>query len=212
MLYKEYRYFYPPRPKNRAPKEAIIDYCNKRFLAQCKGNGSNLTLYTNGIVLYAMNRHGEPMTRISIPNKELLSLCKNKGTWTVINGEYMNKAKKDSKGKLFNHKLIIFDILVIDDTHLIGKSFSERIEILDSLFIKCEFDDYIDQISENMFMFKSFDDSDDLVDMFEKISLIDMYEGFVFKRKRAKLELGRSELNNSTSQIKIRCKSSNYTF
>ena len=61
-----------------------------------------------------MNRHGDRLTRFEIKNEEILSLYKGTGGWTVLNGEYLNKNKRDETGKSFNHKLILFDILVND--------------------------------------------------------------------------------------------------
>ena len=121
--YTTYSYFYPPRPKNTIPRESISDYESKMFIAQPKLNGSNCTIFTDGEQVIVMNRHGERMTRFELDKEEILALHRCKvGNWMVLNGEYMNKNQKDKNGKAFNHKLVLFDILVYDNEHLIGKN------------------------------------------------------------------------------------------
>lgn len=144
-----------------------------------------------------------------MPNNEFLSLYRGNG-WFVLNGEYMNKSKINQKGNVFNQKLVIFDVLVYNGVQTIGMTFNERIELLNKLFISTEYDDYINKISENVYIVKSF--YQNFKNTYEKIVQIDMYEGWVLKKKGSKLKNGLSEKNNTDTQMKFRKPTKNYSY
>jgi ATP-dependent DNA ligase len=159
-----------------------------------------------------MNRHGKRLTNFRLTDEEVIkSLYHGNGEWMAINGEYMNKSKNDKFTKLFNHKFVIFDILILKGNYLLGSTFEERIEILDDIYgqVECE-DEFLFKLSENIYRVKSY--KKDFNDTFTKLIEIDMYEGLVIKRRNAKLELGTSEMNNVRSQIKCRRKTKNYPY
>lgn len=211
MKYSNYRYIYPPRPKNAIPPTDLNSYDNGSMVGQPKLDGSNCLIFTNGLDVKVMNRHSQLMTRFDIPKEEILTLYKGTGGWTVINGEYMNKSKREDFGNIFNHKLVIFDILVSDGDYLIGKTFEHRIEILNDMFGVSETDfSYLYGISENIYRVKTFDNS--FLNKFDILTKIDMVEGLVLKRKNARLEIGNTELNNVNSQIKSRKPTKNYKY
>ena len=211
MKYSNYRYIYPPRPKNAIPSSDLNSYDNGTMLAQPKLDGSNCLIFTDGKTVKVMNRHSQPITRFEIPTEEILSLYKGSGGWTVINGEYMNKSKRDETGNTFNHKFVIFDILVNDGDYLIGKTFDQRVKILDEMFGTIESEkQYLYSISVNVFRVKTY--TERLLDNFERLVRIDMVEGLVMKRKNARLEIGNTELNNVNSQLKSRKPTKNYKY
>lgn len=211
MKYANYRYIYPPRPKNAIPQSDLYSYDNGTMLAQPKLDGSNCLIFTDGNTVRVMNRHSQPLTRFEIPKDEILSLYRGDGGWTVINGEYMNKSKRDESGTTFNHKLVIFDILVSNGDYLIGKTFEQRMNLLDEMFDKKESAHaYLHAISENVFRVKTY--TERLSHNFEILTKIDMVEGLVLKRKNARLEMGNTELNNIKSQVKCRKPTKNYKF
>lgn len=68
MKYSNYRYIYPPRPKNAAiPSSDLNSYDNGTMLAQPKLDGSNCLIFTDGKTVKVMNRHSQPITRFEIP-------------------------------------------------------------------------------------------------------------------------------------------------
>ena len=140
---------------------------------------------------------------------EFLSLYRGNG-WFVLNGEYMNKSKINQKGNVFNQKLVIFDVLVYNGVQTIGMTFDERIELLNKLFVSTEYDGYINKISENVYIVKSF--YQNFKNTYEKIVQIDMYEGWVLKKKGSKLKNGLSEKNNTDTQMKFRKPTKNYSY
>lgn len=213
MKYEVFRYIYPPRPKNAVPTTELDFWDNNTMIAQPKLNGSNCTIYTNGDDFLAYNRHGLQLSNFQLQKEEILKLYKNinKGTWLVLNGEYLNKSQKDETGQVFNHKFVIFDLLVIDSNYLIGKTFQDRVEILDKLYGRENSEkDYLYKITENIYRVKSYQSG--FKDLYNQLTKIDIVEGLVCKRKTGRLELGTTENNNVKSQIKFRKATKNYRF
>jgi len=211
MRYDNYKYIYPPRPSNSIPVEDLDFWDNNSLLCQLKFNGSNCSIYTNGSKVITMNRHNQRLTNFQLSDNEIKEIYSGNGQWMMINGEYLNKNKSDENGESFNHKLIIFDIIVLNNDHLIGKTFSERVSMLDDLYGKSSSDkEYLYGVSKNVYRVKSFENG--FKELYDKYSSIDMIEGLVMKRKNAKLEMGLREENNNRSQIKCRKVTKNYKF
>lgn len=207
--FKKYRYIFPPRPEYKTTSGELIKYDNGLYIGQPKLNGSNLTIYTNGVDVYIMNRHKQPMSNIKLNTQLFRNLHRGNG-WMAINGEFMNKSKKDSNGNLFNQKFVIFDILVYNDRQTVGKTNSERIVLIDELYPSVSYDNYIKKYNEDVYVVKSFDKNFKVI--YNDIINIDMYEGLVLKDRNAKLKNGISQKNNIRTQIKVRKPTKNYTF
>lgn len=213
MKYKAYNYIYPPRPSNAVPLTVLKDWDNNSMIAQPKLNGSNCVIFTDGKQLFVMNRHHQRLTNFRISREEILSLYKpDFDGWLVLNGEYLNKSKTDEKAEVFNHKFVIFDILVHNSTYLVGKTFSERVDLLDTLYGTNDSNKwYLHSVSQNVFRVKSYET--DFVNLFNNLTHRgSVIEGLVLKRRNARLELGNTENNNSKSQIKCRVATKNYKF
>jgi hypothetical protein len=209
--YLTYRYIYPPRPKNAIPDSELNFWDNNTLIAQPKLNGSNCLIFTNGIKNVVMNRHNQRLTNFRLSDAEILDIYRGNGGWLVLNGEYLNKNKSDESGQSFNHKFVIFDILCYDSEYLVGKTFEERINLLDNLYGELNSDkDYLYKISTNVFRVKSY--NSEFKNLYDTLTPIDMIEGLVLKRKSARLELGTSENNNIKSQIKCRKSTKNYKY
>lgn len=210
MKYLSYRYLYPPRPKNAIPDSELDFWDNNTLFCQPKLNGSNASIYTNGKKVIVMNRHGQRLTNVRLSDSEILSLYKGSG-WMILNCEYMNKSKSDENNQVFNHKFVIFDILSYNGEYLVGKTFEERIKLLDSLYGQVDSEkEYLFKVTENVYRVKSY--VDDFKSIYDKLTPIDMVEGLVMKRKNARLELGTSENNNTKSQLKCRKATKNYKY
>jgi hypothetical protein len=212
MNYNSFRYIFPPRPKNAIPDSDLNFWDNGSLVAQPKLNGSNCVIFTNGEKLMIMNRHSQYMTNVDIQRQEVLDLFKGEpGKWMVLNGEYLNKSKQDENRQTFNHKLVIFDILVYNSDYLVGKTFQERINLLDELYGKNDSEkSYLYSISNNVYRVKSFESG--FKSLYDQLTSIDMIEGLVLKRKNARLEIGNTENNNIKSQLKARKATKNYKF
>ena len=210
-LYNKFRYIFPPRPKNAIPVDELDFWDNNTLLSQPKLNGSNSLIFTNGEKVIVMNRHNQTLTNVRVTTDEIKSIYKGNGEWMVLNAEYMNKSQNDETGRPFNHKFVIFDILVLDGNYLVGTTFEQRVAILNDLYgqVDCE-KEHLYGISENIYRVKSYNGG--FLDLYNDLIKIDMYEGLVMKRKNAKLELGTNEMNNVRSQLKCRKPTKNYAY
>jgi hypothetical protein len=209
--YLTYRYIFPPRPKNAIPETELDFWDNGSLLAQPKMNGSNCLIFTNGVKTFVMNRHNQRLTNFRLTDAEIFNMYRGNGGWMILNGEYLNKNKQDENGDFFNHKFIIFDILCFESDYLVGKTFEERINLLQNLYGEVESDkNYLYKISDNIYRVKSY--FSNFKHIYNNLISIDMVEGLVLKRKTARLELGTSENNNIKSQLKCRKPTKNYKF
>jgi hypothetical protein len=208
--YLNYRYIFPPRPKNAIPDTELEFWDNGSLIAQPKLNGSNCVLFTNGVKTIAMNRHNQRLTNFNLSENEIKDIYRGEG-WMILNGEYMNKSKSDENNQVFNHKFVIFDILGYNGDYLVGKTFEERIVLLDKIYGQVDSEkEYLFKVTENVYRVKSY--LNDFKNIFDKLTPIDMLEGLVMKRKNARLELGTSENNNTKSQLKCRKATRNYKY
>ena len=204
---------YPPRPKNPIPPESIQKFEDGFFMAQPKLNGSQGVLYLSEKEFEFRNRHKELLTRVEIDSQELLGLHRGKGEM-ILCGEYLNKNKKHLDGADFNHKYVLFDILMFEGVHLVGQTFSQRQNLLRQLYREetKKFDGFIPQLNDlpNVYLVETFDSN--FTELYHQLVQIDMYEGIVLKDKYAGLEYGFSEDNNHKSQVKARKPTKNYAF
>ena len=209
--YINYRYIFPPRPKNAISPDDLNFWDNGTLICQPKLNGSNCLIFTNGQKIIVMNRHNQRLTNFQLSDAEVKNLYRGNGGWMILNGEYLNKSKSDETGQAFNHKFVIFDILCYDGDYLVGKTFEERVNLLDTLYDCIESEkDYLYSISTNVYRVKSYRDG--FKSFFDKYTPIDMIEGVVLKRVNARLELGATEQNNIKSQLKSRKPTKNYKY
>lgn len=208
--YENYRYIYPPRPKNAIPDSELQFWDNQSLIAQPKLNGSNCLIFTNGVRIVVMNRHNQRLTNFQLCESDIKDIYRGDG-WMVLNGEYLNKNKSDECGNSFNHKLVIFDILCYDGDYLLGKTFQERVDLLDKIYGKIDSEkDYLFKVSKDVYRVKSY--LSGFKSLYDKLTPIDMIEGLVMKRKNARLEIGATENNNIKSQIKCRKATRNYKY
>lgn len=203
------QYIYPPRPEHKIKPESLIRYDNNTYLGQPKLNGSNCTLYISSGDFTQRNRHKDTITNFKMNKQEILSLYVGNGEIVLV-GEYMNKSKKDINGDTFNNKFVIFDILVFENQYLVGSTFDERYNLLKSIYNVKDYGEFLFQITENVFLVKSF--TDKFTKRYNDIVKVDMLEGWVLKRRDAKLERGTREKNNVNTQLKCRKPTKNYEF
>lgn len=207
--YKKYLYLWPPRPENKIKPESIIKFDNNTFISQCKFNGSNCTIYLNGTDYSIGNRHKGTIGNFKLKPVEVNRLYDGSKGYRVVVGEYMNKSKKDENGKTWNDKFVIFDILVNDGQHLIGSTYEQRLELLQEIYNTKPYNNYVDQITDNIFLIKSF--TGDFTKLYHDVVKVDMLEGLVLKLKKGKLSDGNAK-SNSNWMIKCRKPTLNYEF
>jgi len=199
---------YPPRPEYCLSDDQLIKY-EKDHFTQPKLNGSCATIYIKKEEIKNFGRHrNENLSNFTLSDDDLKILnCGNKN-WNVFVGEYMNKNKKGVDGKPWNHKFVIFDILVYNGEYLLGTTFQERVKLLDNIFDIVEENDYLYKITDKIYRVKTF--YDNFQKRWKDIIKIDMFEGFVLKKINQKLTRGTTEKNNLSH--KCRKSTRNYHF
>ena len=130
----------------------------------------------------------------------------------VLVGEYMNKSRKDELGNVWNHKMVVFDILVYESELLTGETTTTRVQLLEELFPERAFKPYLSKITKNIWRVNSITDTSGYTDRFENIKRIDMFEGFVLKKMDAVLKPPLRQTDNSKSQLKVRKPTLNYRY
>lgn len=201
-------YVYPPRPENTFPKERLKDFEKmKMFLAQPKLNGSSCVAIINNGKVRFYNRHKETFAKFNFSGEELLQNLKVTGL-TILCGEYLNKSQNDEKGDT-NFRYVLFDILSYDGTSLVNQTVQQRQDLLRSIFEIKEYNNWIDRISNNLFIVKNFET--DFEKLWNEITPYAVYEGLVLKKKSGKLRPGTTKNNNTDWSIKCRKPTKNYT-
>jgi hypothetical protein len=210
MFYHEYKFIFPPRTDIKTDPKVLINPDHfKGYIAQPKMNGDCMEIATNGIEFHIRHRDGSLFKKNIAMTEKLKQFMKyvEKGKWMVIVGEHMIKSKMGSDGKPFNEKFIIHDILVHDSNWLVGTTYKERIELLDSIFGK--FHTLQEKWlwatdSVDIFRVKSYYDEKEFYNIYKEVIQVDMYEGFVLKKAEQKLLPAFSMSNNKMGICKIR--------
>ena len=218
MIYDQFKYLYPPRPQFKIPPSDLIKYENGDYYAQIKYNGTACVVFTNGEELQVYNRHKQTLSKYSpfIPFKKFSP----DGKWYVYAGEYLNKGQKGENGDIERDKFVIWDCLVYAGEYLVGKTFSERMAMIDARY-PCygmrvgekylESYDYLCSTTiEGVYKSPVYCAGFDF--LYEDLIKTDLYEGVVLKKRDAKLTFGFQEKNNSEWQLKCRKENKLYHF
>lgn len=214
MNYDNYRYIFPPRAEFPVHPDTLSTDRYQGYIAQPKLNGDCTLIFTDGTQFIVMDRNNKPFKKV-IPMLNKLQQLKFGSKWQVFVGEHMVKSKKNIQGDIWNNKFVIFDILVHDSIHLLGKTFDERIQLLDKLFgtIRLINDPFLYSTPyEDIFRVRSFYDHEQFTNLFKELIKTDMYEGIVLKKANSPLQNGVSSTNNHLSQVKTRKPTKNYLF
>jgi hypothetical protein len=208
--YLNFKYYFPPRPEYMVQADKLSTY-EEKYFAQPKLNGSCCEIYIKGDEVKNFGRHqNEKLTGFKLKIDDLRVLNCGNDNWNVIVGEYMNKSQTGLDGKVWNHKFVIFDILVYNGEYLLGSTFEERVALMDELFGTVEENEYLYKINDNVYRVKTFYDK--FLERWNEIVKIGMLEGLVMKKKEAKLERGLSESNMKLYMAKCRKETKLYKF
>ena len=185
---------YPPRPEYVISPDQLYKY-EKDHLIQCKLDGTCVAIFIKGDEFKYFGRHqNESISNFKLKLEDLKILNCGNDNWNVIVGEYMNKNKKGIDGEPWNHKFVIFDILVYNGEYLLGTTFGERVALLDKIFGTTDENEFLYKITDKIFRVKTF--YDNFLERWKNITKIDMLEGVVLKKKEQILRKALSEKNN----------------
>ena len=213
ISYTEPDYLFPPRPKRKIKPSNLTKYETGEYLLQPKMDGSCAVIFTNGEQVIVKSRHKREFSRCKMNTREIKEAHRgDPGSWMVFVGEYMNKSRQDELGCVWNHKLVVFDILVYNSKLLLGMSTIDRMRLLEDIYPERPFKPYLSKISKNIWRVKSIYEPEGYLDKFNKIKCVDMFEGFVLKKMEAVLYPPYRIDNNSASQLKVRKPTKNYRY
>jgi hypothetical protein len=222
--YNEFKYIYPPRPESTMAPDQLNEIC-EGWIAQPKYDGKCAVLFLNGQQDYRIyNREGKPLSNYQQLNFLELN---DSSKYMVLCGEYLNRNRKGEDGIPFNHKFIIWDILVWKGRYLIGETFEYRMKIQLDLFrylnlavtdeghlVEKEppfkYEHLTPTRVDNIYMAPCYVNF--FKPLYDNLVKTDLYEGMVLKKASAKLDKGFTERNNVGWQVKVRKATKNYTF
>jgi len=208
VRYDSYRYLWPPRPELKLTADKLPTFDDGRFVAQPKLNGANVLAFIKETESQVMNRHNENKTG-SI-NVDFRSLHRGTG-YMVLNGEWMEKSKKDENGNNFNQHFVLFDILVYDGWILSGSTAADRIRLMKDLYGNEQHSKFLYQTGvPNVVRVKTY--AGNFQSLYNQLVPIDMYEGVVLKRRDAILNHPFSQSANTKWLIKARKETKIYKF
>ena len=221
MRYEGYTYLWPPRPSKAIPENMIHFYESRGWVAQMKKNGTNTVMFvTPDKEIITKTRHNadhKAWDQSSSKALDIFASLPGDG-WYVLNCELLH-----SKTSLVKDTFYVWDILVADGDLLVGKTYTERQDILKKLFNVEEVDNVIQLgndshyiLNEKVWLAKTITNGFDKVMRLanaqkpEKGAPVD--EGIVMKNPSAKLEMPGRKTSNSKWQVKCRIAHKNYDF
>lgn len=209
-------YIYPPRPEVKIPSSDLHKFDDGTYFGQTKYNGSCCVLFVTETDHKAWNRHKEPMSNFKA---NISTLHRGKGQM-VLCGEYLNKSQPGEGDSNLNHKFVIWDIIGYENEWLIGATTEQRLELLETLYPCHRM--VVNDKGLQTFKHLCCTDMDDVFkaptythgfySLYNEIVKTPLYEGFVLKKRDAKLEMGFGEKNNTQWQLKCRKQTKNYPY
>jgi len=131
----EAHYIYPPRPSSVVPRESTHIFASLGYQSQFKFNDTRILIkYTRGwrknpaTGIELWNRHAEKLRSYTVPDTitEQLThigekLALNPDDWTLLDGGLL-----DTKHRAIKDTLVIWDLLVLNNQHLLQTTYQER--------------------------------------------------------------------------------------
>lgn len=222
------QYIFPPRTKICFPRNDATFLKGDHWIAQYKYNDSRclVKLCPDGTI-ELWNRHAERFRAYRAP-PELLQQAQEVfqalgcNTYSILDGGLL-----DQKHPAIKNKIVIWDIIVHNGTHLLGTTYSQRYSKIFDVS-KEETQEYIDKsgrvfqigrnITQDVFMPVN-NPQADWQNMWEDIDAINRYypnnpliEGLVYKNLNGVLQMGYKEENNTDWSYKSRVKTGRHNF
>lgn len=226
------KYIYPPRPMSGSlPVEKIHIYEGYGWKYQPKFNDNHLCISKNGDDVRFFTRHAKEFTRtkydfeVSPLINEVNEVFEKLGLTEGI--QYLDGGLLHSKHQYFKNTIVIWDILVRDNEHLVGTTYKERYEWLLS---KLDGEPYYIElngekfqvgikITDNIFIPIMLDDPMEVWDLTNNVNEAanwesgePLLEGVMCKSPSGVLKSGRREKNNSDWLARCRVTTGRHKF
>jgi len=209
VKFDAYQYLWPPRPEKAIPDNLLGYYEQKKWIAQVKKNGTCTVLYVQPDKQIIVKTRHKTDHKVWQPSKEFIEqfqeLLPGAG-WYVFTGELLHSKTPHIKDTLY-----LFDLLVDDGDYLVGETLQIRLRRLHALFPH-----KIKTVSKSHYVVTpKLWVAETITKKFrEKFNKLNMSEdeGLVLKDPTAKLSYCVKLDSNSSSQVKCRKPTKNYTF
>lgn len=131
MTYDKYSYICPPRTENAIPSMMLTGFEKRGWIAQVKKNGTNSVIFVSPErEVFAKGRHDNDHKQWEFTDETRAIFTKLPGKgWYVFNAELLH-----SKTRTVKNTNYLFDVLVANGEHLIGKTYLQRYDMLLKLF------------------------------------------------------------------------------
>lgn len=234
------QYIWPPRCKTCIPRSETQIFQDLGWIGQYKFNDSHILIkYTHDSQIQIWNRHAEKLRTYHCPDwlHSQLQTLGNKlkidpNKITIIDGGLL-----DQKHKAIKDTIVIWDILVYNDQHLLNTTYNSRYNQIASISSE-ETWDYTNpnhnpvpfghKITDDIFIPKCWDlkNTPSLWDTINMVNqpytigtlnshdykLLPVLEGIVYKDPNSQLEMGFKESNNDSWMCKSRVTTGRHRF
>lgn len=239
MQVKQDQYIWPPRCKTCIPRSETQIFQDLGWIGQYKFNDSHILIkYTHGQI-ELWNRHAEKLRTYHCPDwlMDQLQTLGNKlkinpNQITIIDGGLL-----DQKHKAIKDTIVIWDILVYNDEHLLDTTYNSRYNQIASISSQETWDykhnthnpvPFGHKITDDIFIPKCWDLKNtmslwDTINMVNQpytigtlnshdYKLLPILEGIVYKDPNSQLEMGFKESNNDSWMCKSRVTTGRHRF
>lgn len=222
------QYIFPPRSKNAVPREQSSIFGALGWKAQLKYNDTRTIIkYCHDDKIELWTRHAEKFRSYNPPAwlvEELAQigsmLNRTPGTVMMLDGGLL-----DQKHRLIKDTIVIWDMLVFDDEHLLGTTYASRYGRIAGL-TSGPWCYNVPKVGNVEFGLRLTDhvlvpechSSESWTTLWTKVDQVNkpfdspVLEGLCFKDMNGKLELGHREINNSSWFMRSRVKTGRHNF
>ena len=216
------KYIYPPRPKHCIPKDQADLFIDLGYKPQLKYNDSRTIIKIHpDQTIELWNRHAERFRAYTVPNWLIDQISETTKQIGLQPGKYhmLDGGLLDQKHKAIKDTIVIWDILVKDDQHLLGTTYLHRYQQLQARTKPWYFKEH--QLgyayTDNVFLAEYYqpDQSQQLWDLVETVNQpypTPLLEGIVYKDPNGTLEMGYKSDNNTSWMVKSRVKTGRHRF
>ena len=129
------QYIFPPRSSDAVPRDATSMYADLGWIGQLKYNDTHVLIrFTATGKIELWNRHAEKV-RGYLPTEELAAELESlrelfgveDGKVTILDGGLL-----DSKHVALKDQIVIWDLFVLNDEHLVGTTYKQRFDMVAS--------------------------------------------------------------------------------
>ena len=201
MKLRQFKYFYPEKPKLLVRGQIMFKRLSKNplWIAEPKYNGQRVELHLIDGEPQFWGRHGEPLKYK--PSDEVLNAIKE--TLPQVGYYLLDGELRHGKTKGVRDKIVFWDIFIHNNKLQIDAPYWARRSLLLGLGLKISDLEIISLIRQY---------KDDFEKAFKSLMVFDEFEGLVLKNTQGKLSLGVKSCPESRWMYKVRKKTGRHRY